>query len=288
MTRLRYATPKIGGKYQQVTAVNPDRLDDAVRVTMVSGSPGDLTDDGVLVDQGRAERDKLTIGDKVTMKMPAGTRSFRVEGVVEKNNPVLGTPYTLTLGALADGGYRAADSLLFVDKDPGVSTSSIKGDVEDAIGDVPTVTVKDQAGFAAEQRDQFNQLLVLVYAMLLLALIIAVLGIVNTLALSVIERTREVGLLRAIGLSRRQLRRMVRLEAIVIAVFGALLGVLMGVVFGVALMASLRDEGLEVTSVPVVQLVVIVLGAGLCGVLAAAFPARRAARLDVLRAIAAD
>src|SRR5207247_1515207 len=122
-----------------------------------------------------------------------------------------------------------------------------KGDVEDAIGDVPTVTVKDQAGFAAEQRDQFNQLLVLVYAMLVLALVIAVLGIVNTLALSVIERTHEVGLLRAIGLSRRQLRRMVRLEAVVIAVFGGLLGVVMGVLFGVALMASLRDQGLEVT-----------------------------------------
>ncbi len=288
VTRLRYATPKIKGKYEQVTAVNPERLDDAVRVPMVSGRPGDLTDGGVLVSEGRADRDHLAIGDTVTMKMPAGTRSFRVAGVVEKNNPVLGTPYTLTLGALADGGYRAADSLLFVDKDPGVSVSTLKGDVEDAIGDVPTVTVKDQAGFAAEQRDQFNQLLVLVYAMLVLALVIAVLGIVNTLALSVIERTREVGLLRAIGLSRRQLRRMVRLEAIVIAVFGALLGVVMGVVFGVALMASLRDEGLQVTSVPVVQLVVIVLGAALCGVLAAAFPARRAARLDVLRAIATD
>jgi len=116
--------------------------------------------------------------------------------------------------------------------------------------------------------------------------VIAVLGIVNTLALSVIERTREVGLLRAIGLSRGQLRRMVRLEAVVIAVFGALLGVAMGLVFGIALMASLQDEGLEVTSVPGVQLVVVVAGAALCGVLAAAVPARRAARLDVLRAIA--
>ena len=91
---------------------------------------------------------------------------------------------------------------------------------------------------------------------------------------------------RAIGLSRGQLRRMVRLEAVVIAVFGALLGVAMGLVFGIALMASLRDEGLEVTSVPGVQLVVVVAGAALCGVLAAAVPARRAARLDVLRAIA--
>jgi putative ABC transport system permease protein len=288
VTRLRSATPKIKGEYQQVTAVSPKSLGDAVRVPMVSGNPADLTDKGVLVDEGRADRDHLRIGDTVTMRMPAGVRSFHVVGIVEKNNPVLDTPYTVTLGALADGGYRAADSLLFVDKTPGANLSKVKGDVEDAIGDVPTVTVKDQAGFAAQQRAQFNKLLFLIYAMLVLALLIAVLGIVNTLALSVIERTHEVGLLRAIGLSRRQLRRMVRLEAVVIAVFGALLGVVMGILFGVALMASLRDQGLQVTSVPVVQLAVIVVGAGLCGVLAAAFPARRAARLDVLRAIATD
>jgi putative ABC transport system permease protein len=164
----------------------------------------------------------------------------------------------------------------------------VKAAVEAATADLPTVTVKDQEGYAAEQRGQFNQLLFLVYALLGLALLIAVLGIVNTLALSVIERTREVGLLRAIGLSRPQLRRMVRLESIVIAVLGALLGVAMGVVFGIALMASLRDEGLEVTVVPTVQLGAVVLGAAALGVLAAVFPARRAARLDVLRAIADD
>jgi putative ABC transport system permease protein len=118
--------------------------------------------------------------------------------------------------------------------------------------------------------------------------VIAVLGIVNTLALSVIERTREVGLLRAIGLGRGQLRRMIRLEAIVIAVLGAVLGVGMGIAFGLALMTSLADDGLEVIVVPGWQLLGYVLAAGLVGVLAAVFPARRAARLDVLRAIATE
>jgi len=104
----------------------------------------------------------------------------------------------------------------------------------------------------------------------------------------VIERTREIGLLRAIGLGRLQLRRMVRLEAIVIALLGAVLGVAMGIVFGLALMVSLRDQGLEAISVPAVQLVGFVVAAGVLGVLAAVFPARRAARLDVLRAIATE
>ncbi|MGZ4465310.1 MAG: ABC transporter permease, partial [Nocardioides sp.] len=141
---------------------------------------------------------------------------------------------------------------------------------------------------AKEQAAPINQLLVLIYALLGLALVIAVLGIVNTLALSVIERTREVGLLRAIGLARPQLRRMIRLEAIVIAVLGALLGVAMGIVFGLALMVSLRDQGLEVVRVPAVQLVLFVLVSAVLGVLAAVFPARRAARLDVLRAISTE
>ena len=287
VTRFRFVTPRVDGKQQGVNGVDPARLGGAVRLTMVSGSVGDLTDRGVVVGQDRAEKDHLKVGDTVTMTMPGGRRSYDVVGVVE-DNPVLSYPFTLSLGALSAGGYRPADSVLFVDKQPGTSTTTLKGTVEDAIGDQPTVTVKDQAGFAAEQRDQFNQLLVLVYAMLALALVIAVLGIVNTLALSVVERTREVGLLRAVGLSRRQMRRAIRLEAVVIAVLGAVLGVVLGLVFGLVLMTSLRDEGLEVISVPVGQLLLVVLGAGVAGVVAAALPARRAARLDVLRAIATE
>ena len=150
------------------------------------------------------------------------------------------------------------------------------------------MTVKDEAGFAAEQRGPIDQLVQMIYALLGLALVIAVLGIVNTLALSVIERTREVGLLRAIGVSRRQLRWMIRLESIVISVLGALLGVVLGIGFGVALMNALRDQGLEAISVPYGQLPLFLVLALVLGVLAAVFPARRAARLDVLRAIATE
>ena len=128
----------------------------------------------------------------------------------------------------------------------------------------------------------------MIFALLGLALLIAVLGIVNTLALSIIERTREVGLLRAIGVSRSQLRRMVTLESVVIAVLGAVLGVVLGIGFGIALMHSLREEGLEVISVPVGQLVIFLVVSVVIGVLAAFLPARRAAKLDVLRAIGAE
>ncbi len=115
------------------------------------------------------------------------------------------------------------------------------------VEDLPVVTVKDQQAFADEQRAPIDQLVLMIYALLGLALVIAVLGIVNTLALSVIERTREVGLLRAIGLSRAQLRLMITLESVVIAVLGAVLGVVLGICFGVAMMYAVRDEGLNVT-----------------------------------------
>ena len=120
------------------------------------------------------------------------------------------------------------------------------------VKDLPVVTVKDEQAFAAEQRAPIDRIIGVIYVLLVFAVLIAILGIVNTLALSVIERTREIGLLRAIGVSRRQLRLMIRLESVVIAVLGAVLGVGLGIVFGVTLMYALRDQGLERISIPVV------------------------------------
>jgi putative ABC transport system permease protein len=133
-----------------------------------------------------------------------------------------------------------------------------------------------------------DQMLGLVYAMLALAIIIALIGIGNTLALSIVERTRELGVLRAVGMTRKQLRSTIRWEAVIIAVQGALLGLLIGVFFGWALVTAMADEGLNTFTVPVVSLVVVVVLAALAGVVAAVMPARRAARLDVLRAIVTE
>jgi putative ABC transport system permease protein len=156
------------------------------------------------------------------------------------------------------------------------------------VEDLPTVTVQDQEEFTESQRAQVDQLLYLIYGLLGLAIVIAVLGIINTLALSVIERTREVGLLRAVGLSRRQLRRMVRLEAIAIAVLGAVLGVVMGLVFGFVLQRAVADQGITDLAIPGWSLAIFVVLAGVVGVLAAVLPARRAAKLNVLRAITTE
>jgi putative ABC transport system permease protein len=224
----------------------------------------------------------------MTFGFPSGKETLEIVGVYADDASVLGYPYTTTNRTLADADFQVADNYLLIDVAADADATAVQRTIEEQTAALPTVTVKDQQGYADEQRAGIDQMLVLVYALLGLALVIAVLGIVNTLALSVIERTREVGLLRAIGVSRRQLRQMIRLEAIVIAVLGALLGVVMGVVFGVAVMQPLASEGLDVVVVPGLQLVLYVVGAALVGVLAAVLPARRAARLDVLQAIATE
>jgi putative ABC transport system permease protein len=287
VSRVRYAVGEYDGHRQGLLGVQPETLDSVVNVDMIEGSPTDLRDGTVLVAEAEAKDAGLEVGDTITYRMPTGTKHYRVVGI-NADNPVLSYPFTTTLGTLLDAGFERADNYLLVTKGAGADTAQLQRTIEQQTAELPTVTVKDQQGFADEQRAPIDQMLVLIYALLGLALVIAVLGIVNTLALSVIERTREVGLLRAIGFSRRQLRRMVRLEAVAISLLGAVLGVGMGVLFGLALMTSLRDDGLEVVSVPVGQLLAFVVASAVVGVVAAVFPARRAARLDVLTAIAAE
>ena len=128
----------------------------------------------------------------------------------------------------------------------------------------------------------------LLYALLGLSLVIATLGVINTLALSVVERTREIGLLRAIGLTRGQLRRVITIESVATTVFGAMLGVVLGLGFGIALQRALEDDGLSVLAVPWQTVVVVLVGSAVVGVVAALLPAWRATRIDVLRAITTE
>ena len=145
--------------------------------------------------------------------------------------------------------------------------------------------VRDQVEFKAEQKRQINMTLGLVTALLVFSIIIAFLGIINTLALSVFERTREIGLLRAVGMARRQVKAMIRAESVIISVLGAIVGLGVGLLFGLALISYFRTQGIEKLVVPVGSLIAYVIVAGVAGVFAAWFPARRAARLNVLDAI---
>jgi len=149
----------------------------------------------------------------------------------------------------------------------------------------PTIVAESRVEFRQSQQDQLNSFLAVIFVLLALSLVIALIGIANTLALSVFERTREIGLLRAVGMTRRQLRRAIRWEAVIIAVFGAILGLILGVIFGVAAVVAIPDTFISLVSVPYGQLVVYVVIAAIAGIVAAILPARRAARLNVLDAI---
>ncbi|HSK57309.1 MAG TPA: FtsX-like permease family protein [Jiangellales bacterium] len=278
---------QVGGEDTFLAAFDPAPMLRAVTVETVAGDIEALDERTVLLSDERATAEGLAVGDTVELTLPAGTQELEVAGTYSSNQ-FIGAGVVVAPETLEAGGVAPADNLVYVTRTADADPEAVTGALEQALAGLPTVTLKDQDAFADEQRAPVDQLLAIVYALLGLAIVIAALGIVNTLALSVIERTREVGLLRAVGMSRRQLRTMVRLEAVAIALLGALLGLVLGLVFGVSLQRAIADQGVEVLTVPWVQLVAFFLAAGLVGVLAAVWPARRAARLDVLRAITTE
>ncbi|WP_137295505.1 ABC transporter permease [Nocardioides dongxiaopingii] len=284
VVRQRSGFAEADGDFTVVVATDPDSLE-RLGVTFVEGGPADLTTGTVLLGDSYAAERGLAVGDDYELDTAGGPVTWTVAGTVE-TGALLAGGAIVSIPTYEAAGYPAEDSLLVVYADD--AASGLQERLDEVLADQPIVTAKDQAAFAAEQREPIDQFVLIIYALLGLALLIAVLGIVNTLALSVIERTREVGLLRAIGVTRAQLRLMITLESVVIAVLGAVLGLVLGTGFGVALMRAVRDEGLEVISVPFGQLGVFLLLAVVVGVLAAVLPARRAARLDVLEAISTE
>lgn len=272
---------EVNGDQVNATAGDSSELTRIFEIPFVDGgAPGDGE---IALREERGETLKLKVGDTVQLGFASGKVAAKVSGFYSQTYVVNGA--IIPFSTVEAGHVVRADSSIAVDAAPGADTAALGKALESATKDFPTVTVQNREDFADSQRSQVDQLLYLIYALLGLAIVIAALGIVNTLALSVIERTREVGLLRAVGLSRGQLRRMVRLEAIAIAVLGAILGITAGLLFGVVLQRAFGDQGITELSIPWARLAVFVVIAGMVGVLAAVMPARRAAKLDVLRAI---
>ncbi len=285
VARVRGALVQVDGDRDFATGVDPATVTAVAKPVVLTGSLNDLDPGSVAVSDDLAGDKGLSVGSMLTVGYAGEDQPFRVVATYETDT-VLSSGLTMSLAGFDALGVPPTDRALYVVAAPGADRPALGREMSAVVADLPTVTVNDQEEFAAQQRAPIDQLLFIVYALLGLAVVIAVLGIVNTLALSVIERVREIGLLRAVGLSRRQLRTMLRLESVAIALLGAVLGVGLGLVFAVALQRSLVDDGIDVLSIPVLQLVGFVAVAGVVGVLAAVWPGRSAARLDVLRAIA--
>jgi putative ABC transport system permease protein len=221
------------------------------------------------------------------MQFPVGGTQQVPIRAIYKDNQING-PYLLALSDYERHFADQLDTVALVKAKPGVSADSSRAAVDKVVADFPSVSVRDQAQYKQDQTNQINQVLVLFYLLLALAVVIAFIGIINTLALSVLERIRELGLLRALGMTRRQVRSMIRWEATVIALLGAVLGLAVGIFFGWVMVRALHGQGITEFSLPVGSLLLFVVAAAFAGILAAVLPGRRAARIDMLAAIATE
>lgn len=286
VSRVRTMGGQLEGQQVQVTGADRPVLEGPVITKVEQGSLDGLTTGAAVIVRPIARQFGLKAGETFTLVTESGRHNLKVAAVIAANRQVNGVIVSLdTFGKIGGGG---TDSVLYVDLDEGVTIEQVQQPLLKALADYPSVQVRDQAAYAEAERGPIDLLRNVMLMLLAMAILIAVLGIVNTLALSVVERTREIGLLRAIGMDRGQLRRMVQIESVTIALLGALLGAGIGVFFGTGMQTVMSDDGMAVQDVPLLQIFGSVVIAAIVGVLAAAWPARRAARLDVLDAIGTE
>lgn len=283
---LRDESPSAAGsnKALVVMTVNPEGADRLVKITFVTGGWADLSGDKVLISKKKATSDGLQVGDTIPASFLSGQKvTLTVAGVFDSK--ILGDVVTdRTL--LEQSGSPMFDLQVLALAKSGVTDQALKSAVKPITDLVPIAKVQTRSEFIDSQVSTVQGFLNFIYALLGMSVFIAVLGIVLTLLLSVYERRRELGLVRAIGMTRRQVRSSVRWESIVTAIIGAVLGVLLGVALGWIVVKALVDQGLNTFAVSVPTIAVFTIAAMLFAVVAAWLPSRRAAKADILQAIA--
>jgi putative ABC transport system permease protein len=275
------------GSKLRVNSLSPD-ASEVFELEWVEGSPRTLQtlgDDEALVEDSFASSHDLAVGDRFRLLSQAGARpGLRVAGTYKTKAGLVGS-VVVTPAVMAGAFDQTQDTFDFVKTAAGVNPDEVQKRLEKLLErDFPTAEALNQTELKENQEAQINQLLGLIYALLVMAIVISIFGIANTLALSIHERTRELGMLRAIGMSRRQVRTMIRYESVITALIGAILGMVLGLVFAALIAQPLKDEGF-VLSYPIGSLAVLLVVAAVLGVLAAIGPARRASRLNVLESL---
>ncbi|MEN8042067.1 MAG: FtsX-like permease family protein, partial [Actinomycetota bacterium] len=284
VSAMQFGLAVVDGDEELVGAVDPATIEEVVAVTMIEGSVSDLeTRNTIVLSEAFIETLGRSIGDTIAVEYAS---------MGEVDTVIVGTFEEATLGNVIQGtdtymeNFRyVGDSIVFANTADGVTIDEameVTGPTVQSYGNVKAQTKSD---IVTEAEAQIDGALVFFTAMLLFAVLIAVLGITNTLTLSVYERTKEIGLLRAVGMGRRQVRRMIRWEAVIVATFGALMGAAVGIVLGWATVQALADQGLGSFRIPFDQVLLALVLAAVAGVLAAIWPARKAARMNVLEAI---
>lgn len=274
-----------------LTAADPTYAEDVRRTTTEGTLSAAYGKDAMSVGTDYAKKHGVHVGDTITVAFKGGeTAKLKVAAITDDDTSIdQGARYTSmeTLSKYLPADRIPQSVIMFAKAKEGQEEAAYAA-LKKSLHDYPQYQVRDQTDYKQELKDQVGQLLNMVYGLLALAIIVAVLGVVNTLALSVVERTREIGLLRAIGLSRRQLRRMIRMESVVIALFGALLGLGLGMGWGATAQQLLALEGLNVLDIPWPTIIGVFIGSAFVGLFAALIPAFRAGRMNVLNAIATE
>lgn len=283
VSAIRFGMAKIDGEVEGLAAVDPDTISSLYRLDAPHLGLEAALDGELLVAEEKLVEKGWAVGETINIEFAeTGHQEITIGGTFSGQN--LG-PY-LVARSTYDLNYSTdLDGFVLASYADGADESSGRTAVDALVADYPAVALQDQDQAVAEAAKSTNQLLALFWGLLGMAVLIAVMGIANTLALSIAERTREVGLLRAVGMSRRQVRSMIRWEAVIISLFGAVLGISLGVFFGWSITRALAEQGLARISIPVSQLTTYLVLATLAGLAAAAWPARSAARMNVLNAI---
>ena len=284
--------PQGTSKNASITAIEPSSFVRSYRVEWKHGSNATLLalgETGAVVSKGYAEERHLKIGQTISVLTPTSNHvPLKILGIVDEKSRVLGD-LTITLALARSAFGQREDAIDFVSYASRASNAQVQPAVDRVLeGQFPQTRSRTAAQFKQEQSNQVNTLLTLIYVLLALSVIVSLFGIVNTLILSIYERTRELGMMRAIGASRRQIRQMIRYESIITSLIGGVFGLVIGVVGALIVIVWPLSGSGYVISIPVGTLVVLLFIAALAGLLAAQLPARRAARLNMLQSLAAE
>lgn len=288
---VRMTAPDGSSEKTSLSATDPGYRQDVRREVVAGDLAAAYGKDAMSVGDDYAKKHGVEVGDRLKVSFAGGdTVPITVRAITSDDTSIdQGARYLAisTLEAHVPADRVPANAMMLAKATDGQQDRAYAA-LKDALRSYPQYEVQNRADYKQTLKDQIGQLLNMVYGLLGLAIVVAVLGVVNTLALSVVERTREIGLMRAVGLSRRQLRRMIRLESVVIALFGALLGLGLGLGWGASAQSLLAMEGLDVLEIPWPTILGVFLASAFVGLFAALVPAFRAARMNVLNAIATD
>jgi putative ABC transport system permease protein len=283
---LRFNQAEFDGSSGFFAGIDPRSATELFNLKVEEGKIGDLAEpNSIGISRAAADDKHWRIGSRVQTQFPNGTTPLTVKTIYGNGNKEGLSDYALSIATVSEHYTSQLDQYVFVKLASGVSPAEGRKAIDGVLKAYPNSELQDRTEFKDAQAAQINQLLGLIYVMLLLAVVIALIGIANTLALSIYERTRELGLLRAVGMSRRQLRSSIRWESVIISLLGTIIGLVIGLFFGWAVIEALKDQGFTKFAPPAGQLILVVIVGGFAGVLAAVFPARRAAKLDVLQAV---